>query len=186
MPQPIASAIALSERQKHLLSQIVRAYTNPYRLVQRAQIILWAGLGMTNTQIGSLLRLTRGGVRLWRSRWLAASQSLSKLESEGIDDEGLVRKIVLVLADEQRRGNPGKFSLEEIVQIVALACELPQTSQRPVSHWTPTELAQEAIKRGIVKEISPRSVGRFLKSSNVTTTSKSVLVKRKSQKPRRI
>lgn len=74
----------------------------------------------------------------------------------------MVRKIVLVLADEQRRGNPGKFRLEEIVQIVALAsCELPQTSQRPVSHWTPTELAQEAIKRGIVKEISPRSVGRF-------------------------
>jgi hypothetical protein len=32
-----------------------------------------------------------------------------------------------------------------------------------VSHWTPTELAAEAIKRGIVEKISPRSVGRFLR-----------------------
>lgn len=186
MPQPYASAIALSERQKHLLEQIVRAHTNPYRLVQRVQIVLWAAVGMTNTEIASLLRLTRGRVRLWRTRWLIASESLSEAESEGIDDQGLVKKMLLVLADEARGGNPGKFSLEEIVQIVALACELPQTSQRPVSHWTPTELAQEAVKRGIVQEISPRSVGRFLKAGNVATTSKSVLVKCKSQKPRRI
>jgi len=96
-----------------------------------------------------------------------------------MDDEGLRRKIILVLMDEQRQGNPGKFSLEEIVQIVALACELPATSELPVTHWTPRELAQIAVKRGIVKEISPRSVGRFLKSSDVKTTSKSLLAQRK-------
>jgi putative transposase len=105
---------------------------------------------------------------------------LWELESENVSDDVLIPKILLVFADEQRRGNPGKFSLEEIMQIVALACELPQTSERPVSHWTPRELALEAIKREIVPDISPRSVGRFLKSSNVTATSKPVLVKRKT------
>lgn len=180
MPQPIADSIILSERQKHLLSQIVRAHTNPHRLVQRAQVVLLADLKMTNTVIASSLQLSRGRVRLWRKRWLAVSQLLSELELEGVSDEVLTRKIVSVFEDEQRRGNPGKFSLEEIIQIVALACELPQTSERPVSHWTPRELAQEAIKREIVTDISPRSVARFLKSSNVKTTSKPILVKCKT------
>lgn len=186
MPQPVASAVALSERQKRLLEQIVRAHTNPYRLVQRAQLILWTAAGMTNTEIALSLRLTRGRVRLWRSRWLQAAESLEQSESDELDDEALLRKIISVLADEPRRGNPGKFSLEEIIQIVALACELPATSQRPVTHWTPGELAQEAVKRGIVKEISSRSVGRFLKASNVATTSESILVKRKSQRAKSI
>ncbi len=180
MPQPIARVIALSEKQRQLLEQIIRAHTNPYRLVQRAQLILYAASSMTNTEISLSLRLTRNRVRLWRNRFLDAVTSLNQAESEGIDDEALCRKIILVLTDEQRRGNPGKFSLEEIVQIVALACELPATSELPVTHWTPTELARIAVLRGILTEISPRSVGRFLKSSDVKTTSKSLLAKRKS------
>jgi len=180
MPQPVARNIVLSEKQQHLLSQITRAHTNSYRLVQRAQLILYAASSMTNTEISLLLQLTRNRVRLWRNRWQDASILLNQGESEGMDDEALRQKIILVLMDEPRRGNPGKFSLEEIVQIVALACELPVTSELPVTHWTPTELARIAIKRGIVKEISPRSVGRFLKSSDVKTTLKSLLVKCKS------
>jgi putative transposase len=180
MPQPIAESIILSERQKHLLSQIVRAHTNSHRLVQRAQVILLADSQMTNTVIASSLELSRGRVRLWRKRWLAVSQLLWELELEGVSDEVLTHKIASVFSDEQRRGNPGKFSLEEIIQIVALACEMPQTSERSVSHWTPKELAIEAIKREIVSDISPRSVGRFLKSSNVKTASKSILVKCKT------
>jgi len=78
-----------------------------------------------------------------------------------------------MLTDQPRRGHPGKFSLEEIVQIIAVVCEIPATSSRPVSYWTPRELADEVVKRKIVPEISPRSMGRFLKSSNVATTSKS-------------
>jgi hypothetical protein len=35
----------------------------------------------------------------------------------------------------------------------------PGESQRPVSSWTPRELADEAVKHGIVKQISPRTVG---------------------------
>ncbi|WP_404824257.1 hypothetical protein [Nostoc flagelliforme] len=70
--------------------------------------------------------------------------------------------------------------------MIAVACEIPATSERPVSHWTPKELADEVVKRKIVSEISPRSVGRFLKSSNVATTSKSLLVKRKSTRSKSI
>jgi putative transposase len=48
------------------------------------------------------------------------------------------------------------------MQIMALACETPEVAGRPVSSWTPHELADEAIKRGIVTSISPRTVERFL------------------------
>jgi putative transposase len=63
------------------------------------------------------------------------------------------------------------FSTEQVVQIVALACENPEASGYPVSHWSPRELATEAVKRGIVEKISPRSIGRFLKRSDFTTAS---------------
>jgi hypothetical protein len=53
------------------------------------------------------------------------------------------------------------------VQIVALACENPQASGYPVSHWSSNELAMKAIKRGIVEKISPRSVSRFLKEATL-------------------
>lgn len=186
MPQPIAKTIVLSEKQRHLLEAIIRTHTNPYRLVQRAQVILYAASSMTNTEISLLVRLTRNRVRLWRNRFVDAVGALNQAESEDMNDEGLRRKILLVLMDEQRRGSPGKFSLEEIVQIVALACELPATSGLPVTHWTPTELARESVLRGIVTEISPRSVGRFLKSSDVETTSNSLLVERKSSTKRNV
>ncbi|MEP0854374.1 hypothetical protein NC991_28995 [Funiculus sociatus GB1-A4] len=50
-----------------------------------------------------------------------------------------------------------------------------------MSHWTPTELAAEAIKRGIVEKISPRSVGRFLKGSYSTTPSSPLLAQCQSR-----
>jgi homeodomain-containing protein len=69
-----------------------------------------------------------------------------------------------VLCDRPRSGAPPTFSAEQLCQIVAMACEAPShESGRPVTHWSTIELADEAINRGIVEDISARSVGRFLK-----------------------
>jgi putative transposase len=75
------------------------------------------------------------------------------------------REVILgrLLSDAYRSGTPPKFSAEQVVQIIALACEAPLDSERPVSHWTPKEIAAEAMRRGIVKSISVQSVERFLK-----------------------
>lgn len=48
-------------------------------------------------------------------------------------------------------------------RIVALACEAPAGSGRPISQWTGREVADEAIQRGIVAAISPRHAARLLK-----------------------
>ena len=77
-------------------------------------------------------------------------------------------------------GTPATFTLEQIVQIIAIACEEPTISERPISHWSPTEIADEAIKRGIVEQISVRSVGRFLKGGCPPTPSGSLLAQRQS------
>jgi hypothetical protein len=46
---------------------------------------------------------------------------------------------------------------------MALACEPPEQSNLPLSQWSQSELAREAVRRGIVDTISHGSVGRFLK-----------------------
>lgn len=172
MPGPNPSiVINLSDKQYQLLEQIARSRTNPYRLVQRAQLVLLAAVGISNTEISEQLQLSRKQVRQWRQRWSESAQRLEIGENEGISERELKQQIEAVLSDDPRPGGPAKFSLEQIVQIVAVACEQPTTSGRPISHWTPRELAEEVVKRGIVQEISPRSVGRFLKWGKAATTS---------------
>jgi putative transposase len=138
-----------------------------------------ANTGASNTWIAQLLGIDRGQVRTWRERWLEAAPRLIAAEEgarekaavavAGDDDDESGSNCVLltevieeVLADEPRSGTPPTFGPEQVVLIVALACEDPRDCGRPVTHWTPPELADEAVKRGIVENISPRSVGRFL------------------------
>lgn len=77
--------------------------------------------------------------------------------------------------DEPRQGAPVKFTAEQVVQIIALACETPQACGLPISQWSAQELATQAVKRGIVETISSRSVERFLKRSRFKTSSEPVL-----------
>jgi len=61
---------------------------------------------------------------------------------------------------------PASFSLEQMLQL-AIACEKPEKYGRPISHWTPRELADEVIKQGIVNTISPRHVGRLMEEADL-------------------
>src|SRR5262249_61234199 len=88
--------------------------------------------------------------------------------------------LVEPLTDPPPPRTPATFTAEQIVQIVAVACEDPAASGRPVSHWTPREVAAEVRKRGIVATISTRSVGRFLKSGRFTAPSRGILAQRQA------
>jgi len=178
MPGPEPTSIELSVRQREILERSVRRETNPQRLVRRCKIVLEAADGANNTEVAQSLDIDRGTVRIWRERWAAAAPALLLAEEEGIDDKGLAELIEQVLADEPRPGAPSKFEPEQIVQIIAVACEDPQESGRPVTHWTPQELADEVIKRGIVTSISPRSVGRFLGRGGLEAPSEPLLAER--------
>jgi putative transposase len=63
-----------------------------------------------------------------------------------------------------------------------VACEPPEKCGRPVTHWTPRELADEVKKRSIVSSISARQVGRFLKGGRSPAASQPVLAERRAQR----
>lgn len=72
-----------------------------------------------------------------------------------------------ILDDAPRSGAPGTFTPEPICQLFAMACEKPSNYGRPISHWTPRELADELKKQGFVDSISPRHVGRLLNEADI-------------------
>jgi putative transposase len=129
--------------------------------------------GITNTQLATDFQLSRATVILWRRRWLTLESKLQTADQ--LSEPELQALVAEMLADQPRSGAPVTFSAEQVVQIVALACETPEDCGRPISHWTPRELADEAITRQIVPQISPRSVGRFLKSGAAPAASRRVL-----------
>jgi putative transposase len=164
MSGPAPAPITVTDRQRAALAQLVRRATSPQRLVRRARIILAAAEGANNQQIAAALGVDRETARLWRETWRGAADWLAALEADPeAADRDLGARIARVLADHPRSGAPVTFAPEQVCQILALACEPPAACDRPVPHWTPRELADEAVARGIAPAISPRTVGRFLR-----------------------
>ena len=104
-------------------------------------------------------------VRLWRQRWL-------ELQPIPLTEMSVQER----LEDLARPGAPLQITAEQRCQIEALACEKPEDSQRPISHWTGREIAAELKKRGIVKQISDRHASRLLKRGRSETASDPILV----------
>ena len=145
-----ALCITLSPEQKTTLERLRRAHHTPWQLALRAWIILLADEGKGVRETARIVAVEPKTVRLWRRRWLTAKGEDSVAER---------------LADAPRSGAPATFTAEQVCAMVALACEPPSTSGRPITHWSQSELAREAVKRGLVASISQRSVGRMPKSS---------------------
>jgi DDE superfamily endonuclease len=59
-------------------------------------------------------------------------------------------------------GVPRRFPPLQRAQIVELACVEPISEGLHITHWTSTDLAQQAIADGIVNNVSPRTVRRIL------------------------
>jgi putative transposase len=167
--------ISLTEKQQEILEGFVRRRNTPQWLSKRAIIILQLNLGASIKETARDLRLSRNTVRTWFRRWKQEEDNLSATEKQDDKELPLDKQIKTILSDLRRCGRPPIFSPEEIVQIVMIACEKPQKFGRPISHWTTRELADEAVKQGIVDSVSPRSVGRFLKGVDSSAASQPIL-----------
>ena len=117
--------------------------------------------GMLNVTISQDLGLGPKQVGLWRRRWQQSFDALVAIECRETHAE-LRRAIEDVLSDAPRSGSTGTFTAEQVTQIMAVACEPPKLSGRPINCWTHRELADEVILRGIVPSISVSQVGRYL------------------------
>ena len=167
-------AVGVTSRQKKVLEALVRAKTTAQQVAERCRIVLMSAQDRDNAAQAAALGIDRQRVRRWRRRWAKASAILAAAEEENPSDRDFERVVVKVLADDGRSGAPPKFTPEQLAAIIALACEPPKDSGLPVSHWTPPELAREAIKRGIVESISPRHIDRFLQRRRCDRTRVSI------------
>jgi putative transposase len=152
MPGPRAQALALDAQAREELQRLVRRHTTAQQIAQRGRIVLLADAGETNSEIARQLDLDVETVRAWRARWLA-------LQAVSWADLSVEER----LADLPRSGRKAEITAEQVCQIVALACEAPAESGRPITQWTGREIAEEIVRRGIVEKISPRHASRLLK-----------------------
>jgi putative transposase len=159
MPGPKAPQISLSQDERQELATLIRAHKTPQHVSFRAQLILKLADGHNTREVAHDFATSRLTVRRWRRHWL------NRLKCPVLER----------LQDAPRPGTPATFSAEQWCQIMAIACEPPELSGRPISHWTPREIADEAIERDIVETISERHVGRFLKSGRSETPPKPLL-----------
>jgi transposase len=159
-----AAKITITERQQEILQTISRSVTAASQLRQRASIIVLAFDGLRNQHIAERVGLTHRQVGRWRRRWANAWDRL--IDIECCESRAALRRAIeAVLTDEPRPGAPGKFTPEQVTQILAVACEPPEKSGRPITHWTVRELTEEVIRRGIVASVSPSQVYRYLREA---------------------
>lgn len=151
MPKTAPKLLKLNEEEREQLQQLVNRHNTPQQQALRALIILLADQGSNHQEIARELGISRDMARLWRNRWLELSQKEVP--------------VVERLQDAERTGAPATFSLEQILQLFAMACDAPEQYGRPISEWSARELAEEMVKQGIVESISPRHVGRLLEEA---------------------
>lgn len=132
--------VHLSPAERQSLHAIARTGTRPARVIQRAQILLKADAGLRDTDIAEHLSCTAVHVANIRKRYTT---------------DGLER----ALHDAPRSGKPPTFTGEDEANIVALACaDAPEGAAR----WTLALLAEQAVQRGLVENISPQTVWLML------------------------
>src|SRR6266542_505226 len=148
MPLLSADPVTVLPEQRDILERLTRTRSTPQQLALRARLILHAADGVAVRESARELGMWPKTVRYWRKRWRQA------VEGQAVPER---------LADAPRSGAPAKFTPEQVCALVAMTCEKPSESERPISQWSQREIADEAMRRGLFSRISQRSVGRFLK-----------------------
>jgi putative transposase len=150
MRGPKPEPLSLGEAEQNELKALVRRHSTPQQQALRGRMILAAADGKNNSQIARELKVCVDTVRAWRERWL-------ELQAIPLADLPIRERLV----DLPRPGAPARITAGQTCRLFAMACEQPK--ERPISHWTGREIADEAMRRGIVEQISPRHVARLLK-----------------------
>ncbi|MFI9638148.1 IS630 family transposase [Nocardia sp. NPDC051929] len=144
---PVARArqIVLTASDRRRLKKLAYSHTAAYQLVVRVRIVLDAAGGYSNNAIARRRGVVVDTVRTWRNRYA----------DHGLDG----------LKDRHRSGRPPRFTPLQHAEIKALACGLPAETGVPLSRWSSSELAAEAVKSGIVTAISAATIRRILSAA---------------------
>ena len=141
--------VNLEEEDRKELERISRKQSENASIVLRSKIILLADAGEKHQDIVQKLGLRKNAVTDWTARW-------HEMADKPVRER---------LKDRPRSGAPDTFTPEQLCRMIAIACESPKDHGRPITHWTHRELADEAIKQGILDIISSTHLGRLLKKT---------------------
>ena len=134
--------IELSEEERVELERRAGTVTLPFRIVQRARMILYAAEGMQDIDIAARLDCSPDSVSRRRARFLA----------ERLDG----------LEDHARSGQAASFSpRKQVAEVKAIACDLPRSHELPLSRFSRVELHRLVIERGVT-EASASTIWRWL------------------------
>jgi hypothetical protein len=120
-----ATEVHLTLPLRAILQQIVRQTTAARRLAQRAQVIRLVHERLSNPDIAAEVHLDPGQVGKWRIRWQESMPALLAIAQKGKTASERRRAVEDVLSDAPRPGAPAKFTPQQVVSIIAIACEAP-------------------------------------------------------------
>ena len=135
--------IVLTSEEQEKLEARARKYTSPYRDVIRAKVVLLAAQGLSNDVIATRLDTHPG-------RSLASGAN------------ALPWRVCPALRSNLGAGGPPSFPPSVVVQVKALACELPHRLGLPLSRLSLADIQQEVVAQGLVAEISGTTLWRWL------------------------
>jgi transposase len=139
--------IALSQLERRVLTGRARRARGEQRDVLRARIVLAAAHGQSNAAIARCLAISPDTVRRWRARFAA-----DRMKG---------------LQDRPRSGRPRVFADVAAAEVKAMACALPAETGVPLARWSASELAAEAVTRGVVDTLSGSTVRRWLNADAI-------------------
>lgn len=161
-----AARIQLTDQMYQILNDLSQSRIIGRGIATRAKVILLGFQKYDNQSIGRELGISARVAGRWRRRWRDSFDALLQKQFQETG-AGLRRAIMECLSDAPRSGAPGTFTPEQMVGIIAIACEHPEQSGRPVTSWTGRELSAEAAKRGLVASISASHVNRILREMDL-------------------
>jgi transposase len=130
----------LTAAEQSAIEKVARSRTAPAREVERARIILLAGMGKRVPAIAQALELTETTVRTW----------LKRFNEAGLDG----------WQDRPRAGRPVTYHPAQVAEVRATALTAPRQLHQPFACWTLDRLAtylneekQIAIKRSRIDEL---------------------------------
>jgi transposase len=117
-----SGAVAISDGQREVLETLANSRAAAYRVVQRAQVLLLAGDGVSNSEISEVVGVSRPTVVAWRGQF----------EQDGLIGFGEVAT---------GRGRKPSISDEKVAEIVELTLHSTPEGE---THWSCRSMATRA------------------------------------------
>lgn len=148
--------VELTAEDRDYLRNFVSKGKRSAREFQRAWILLLADKGKTDREISDLINVSPRTVERTRTKYVT-------------------RGLEAAIHDDPRTGQPKKLSDKQEAHIIAIACSDPPEGSE---HWTLELLRDEAVKRGVIEDISTEPIRILLKKHNLKPWQKKLGVSR--------